>query len=173
MSVSCPSTSSRKRAGEAVARLQAAEDEQQPPLVLRGQLQAPQLRRFAPGQPGQHGRHLGATQRLFGGPQPGGGFFRANPQQRLDRQTLRLQAGPKGSWGAPTSTTGPVCLSHRLHQRRQHQLPDMLPGPLLQHLDHAAHRPAAAGQLCIQGGMTRRQHRSFSRKVFPPPDIRQ
>ena len=80
-----------------VARIQAAEDEQQAPLCCWARhLQAPQLGAFGLGQPGKHGRHFGATQRLFGGPQPGGGLFGAHAQQPLGRQALRLQAGPEG-----------------------------------------------------------------------------
>ena len=156
-----------------VARIQAAKDEQQPPLLLGGHVQAPQLGAFGLGQPGQDGRHFGAAQRLFGGPQPGGGLFRAHAQQPLGRQALRLQAGPEGLMRCAHQDHRPRLPGDRLRQRRQQQLPDMLPGPLLQDLHHAAHRPAAAGQLRIQGCMAGGQHRSFSRKIFHPPDIGQ
>jgi hypothetical protein len=68
----------------------------------------------------------------------------------------------------------PGLLPHGLHQARQHELPDMQGGKGLQHLDHPAQRPAAAGQLRIQ----RRVAGAYDakrrlRQLVGAPDLRQ
>ena len=118
-------------------------------MGLGGHLQAAQLLGPHLWQPGQHGQHLGAAQRLFTGPQALGGGVAAHPQKAAGIQPLRGQPRPKRQVRRADQ-------HHRANsfcERRQQQAPLMLAGVGLQNFAQSAHRPAATRQLGVQGGM--------------------
>jgi hypothetical protein len=154
-----------------VAGALTPEDEQQPMVLLRGNVQAPQFGAAGLRQPGQHGGHLGTTQGLFGCPEPRRGLRSVHTQQALARQALGGQAWPEGREGRADQQHRPGLRAHRPDQCRQNQLPGMLPGLCLQHLDHAIQRPAAARQLRIEHRMAGGQHGLRRGEFVHPPHM--
>ena len=124
-------------------------------LLRGGELQAAQLLAARLRQPQQDGIHRRATQRLLGRPELRIGS--TQPQQALPGQTQtgkgrrKRQQGRRPQAGRTDQDHRPLAAAL---QSGQEQTPLQVHARGLQQLGQRAHRPAAAGQLCVQRRIT-------------------
>ena len=122
--------------------------------VLRGrQLQPPQHGGRHLRQPGQHGAHVAAAQRLLAGPgggHGGTGAHRPDATQPRHGHASGLQRGHEGLQRRryQHGMVGRVCKQTRQRGRKQPPFAMGMDGQ--QQLGHACQGPATPGQLCIQ-----------------------